>query len=175
MQASMRRAQKADERRMSGGGWDVVTAGAAVRPFYPTLTRLHALGRCQERYFLCSAQSHCIVPYPSNHTSANPPFSLLPEKVNIAIPTIMGGAPVTPPPSSLAQAPPPQPQIITSDITLQAPLSRRGKGPGLVLVLNHYAAREAKEGCLDPPPLKKWAEEGFAVVQVCCYVLVKWA
>ncbi|KAI4676691.1 uncharacterized protein J4E84_009526 [Alternaria hordeiaustralica] len=78
----------------------------------------------------------------------------------------MGGAPVTPPSSSPAQAPPPQPQIITSDITLQAPLSRRGKGPGLVLVLNHYAAREAKEGCLDPPPLKKWAEEGFAVVQL---------
>ena len=84
----------------------------------------------------------------------------------------MGGAPVTPPSSSSAQAPPPQPQIITSDITLQAPLSRRGKGPGLVLVLNHYAAREAKEGCLDPPPLKKWAEEGFAVVQVCSYILI---
>ncbi|KAI4948607.1 hypothetical protein J4E86_007955 [Alternaria arbusti] len=78
----------------------------------------------------------------------------------------MGDAPVTPPSSSPAQAPPPQPQIITSDITLQAPLSRQGKGPGLVLVLNHYAAREAKEGCLDPPPLKKWAEEGFAVVQL---------
>ncbi|KAI4644819.1 uncharacterized protein J4E79_010954 [Alternaria viburni] len=78
----------------------------------------------------------------------------------------MGGAPVTPPSSSSAQARPPQPEIITSDITLQAPLSRRGKGPGLVLVLNHYAAREEKEGCLDPPPLKKWAEEGFAVVQL---------
>jgi hypothetical protein len=80
----------------------------------------------------------------------------------------MGGAPVTPPSSSEAHAPPPQPQIITPNLTLQAPLSRRGKGPGLVLVLDHYAASEAKEGCLDPPPLKKWAEEGFAVVQVCC-------
>ena len=35
-----------------------------------------------------------------------------------------------------------------------------------MLVLDHYAAREAKDGCLDPPPLQKWAEEGFAVVQV---------
>ena len=156
---------------MSGGCWYVVIAGVAVRLFTPhSSIACTRWGRCQERHFLCSPQSHCIRPYPSNHPSTNPPFSFTRKKVNIVIATIMGDAPVTPPSSSPAQAPPPQPQIITSDITLQAPLSRRGKGPGLVLVLNHYAAREAKEGCLDPPPLKKWAEEGFAVVQVCCYV-----
>ena len=59
---------------MSGGSWDVVTAGAAVRPFYPTLTRLHSLGRCQERHSLCSPQSHCILSYPSDYPSTNPPF-----------------------------------------------------------------------------------------------------
>ncbi|CAN9353954.1 unnamed protein product [Alternaria alternata] len=72
----------------------------------------------------------------------------------------MGEAPITPPSSSSQRAPPPLPRTISPSITLQPPLSRRGKGPGLVLVLDHYAAREAKDGCLDPPPLQKWAEEG---------------
>jgi hypothetical protein len=35
------------------------------------------------------------------------------------------------------------------------------------LVLDHYALIERSETHLDPPPLQKWAEEGFAVVQVC--------
>ena len=60
----------------------------------------------------------------------------------------------------------PSPQQISSHITLQAPLSRRGKGPSLILVLDHYALLEASEKHLDPPPLQKWAEEGFAVVQL---------
>jgi carboxymethylenebutenolidase len=79
----------------------------------------------------------------------------------------MGGAPVTPPsqPSSSA----PQPQAETPYLSLQPPLSRRGKGPGLILVLDHYALIERSEKYLDPPPLQKWAEEGFAVVQVCCF------
>ncbi|KAF2035993.1 NTF2-like protein [Setomelanomma holmii] len=60
----------------------------------------------------------------------------------------------------------PEPQEISPHITLQAPLSRRGKGPGLILVLDHYALIEKSEKHLDPPPLQKWAEEGFAVVQL---------
>jgi carboxymethylenebutenolidase len=62
-------------------------------------------------------------------------------------------------------APPsyPEPQIISPHITLQAPLSRRGKGPGLILVLDHYALIEKSEKHLDPPPLQKWAEEGNKV------------
>jgi carboxymethylenebutenolidase len=60
----------------------------------------------------------------------------------------------------------PDPQIISPHITLQAPLSRHGKGPGLVLVLNHVALIDKSEKHLDPPPLQKWAEEGFAVVQL---------
>jgi carboxymethylenebutenolidase len=55
---------------------------------------------------------------------------------------------------------------ISPHLTLQTPLSRRGHGPGLILVLNHYAPIEKSEKSLDPPPLQKWAEEGFAVAQV---------
>ncbi|KAH3948293.1 hypothetical protein HBH53_104540 [Parastagonospora nodorum] len=60
----------------------------------------------------------------------------------------------------------PEPQAISPQITLQAPLSRRGKGPGLVLVLDTSALIDKSEKHLDPPPLQKWAEEGFAVVQL---------
>jgi hypothetical protein len=75
----------------------------------------------------------------------------------------MGEAtPLSAPPSILY----PQPQIISPQITLQAPLSRLGKGPGLILVVNHAAEIEKSEKHLDPPPLQKWAEEGFAVVQL---------
>tara|TARA_R110002003_G_scaffold126_33_gene11735 strand:- start:2018 stop:2461 length:444 start_codon:yes stop_codon:yes gene_type:complete len=70
------------------------------------------------------------------------------------------------PPSSDAPPSYPDPVDISPHITLQAPLSRRGKGPGLILVLDHYALIEKSEEHLDPPPLQKWAEEGFAVVQL---------
>jgi carboxymethylenebutenolidase len=70
------------------------------------------------------------------------------------------------PPSTSAPPSRPEPQQISKSITLQAPLSRRGKGPGLILVLDHYALIEKSEKYLDPPPLQKWAEEGFAVVQL---------
>jgi carboxymethylenebutenolidase len=79
----------------------------------------------------------------------------------------MGEAKVTPPLETGQASTPTRPQRISPHVTLQAPLSRRGRGPGLVLVLDHYAAIEASEKHLDPPPLQKWAEEGFAVVQVC--------
>jgi hypothetical protein len=73
--------------------------------------------------------------------------------------------PPAPQPQPQPQAYPP-PQLISSHITLQAPLSRRGHGPGLILVVDHYALLEASEKHLDPPPVVKWAEEGFAVCQV---------
>lgn len=83
----------------------------------------------------------------------------------------MGGAPVTPPSSSNTPLSlPPQPQTISPNLKLQAPLSRCGKGPGLVLVVDYQSYIEKQEGFLDPPPLQKWAEEGFAVVQVCWYI-----
>jgi carboxymethylenebutenolidase len=59
----------------------------------------------------------------------------------------------TPPSAPLSY---PKPQSISPHITIQAPLSRRGKGPGLILVLDHYALIEKSEKHLDPPPLQKW-------------------
>ena len=58
------------------------------------------------------------------------------------------------------------PQEISPHLTLQPPLCRRGHGPGLILVVDHYALLDKSEKSLDPPPLQKWAEEGFAVVQI---------
>ena len=73
--------------------------------------------------------------------------------------------PTPQPPQPQLQARPPPPVEISPSLTLQAPLSRRGHGPGLVLVVDHYAALAEGES-LDPPPLQKWAEEGFAVAQI---------
>lgn len=78
----------------------------------------------------------------------------------------MGGAPTTPPSAPHHEASYPAPQEISTHLILQAPLSRRGKGPGLILVLDHYAQIAKSEKHLDPPPLQKWAEEGYCVVQV---------
>ncbi|PMD35936.1 hypothetical protein L207DRAFT_637120 [Hyaloscypha variabilis F] len=54
-------------------------------------------------------------------------------------------------------------------ITLLPPLSRRGYGPGLIIILPSETP-EYKGGtvCEDgvPPPLLKWSEEGCAVVQI---------
>lgn len=49
------------------------------------------------------------------------------------------------------------------------PRTRRGKGPGLILVLSNLYGPHSQHdlpGHLDPEPLEKWAEEGFAVAQV---------
>jgi carboxymethylenebutenolidase len=52
-------------------------------------------------------------------------------------------------------------------ITLQLPLSRCGKGPGVILIrpLSHAQCQEDNK-TLDPEPLKKWAEESFIVAQI---------
>jgi carboxymethylenebutenolidase len=52
---------------------------------------------------------------------------------------------------------------------VQLPLSRRGRGPGLLIFLpRDYTptTNEKQSKTLDPEPLQKWAEEGFAVVQL---------
>lgn len=54
-------------------------------------------------------------------------------------------------------------------ITVQPPLSRRGKGPPLVLLVSDDLDLSSHSKTLDPPPLKKWAEEGYAVAQLCCH------
>ncbi|KAM3084584.1 hypothetical protein ACMFMG_001314 [Clarireedia jacksonii] len=62
-----------------------------------------------------------------------------------------------------------QPITIDANVALQEPLTRRGIGPGLLLITSaKYGGR--KDGdvqkSLDPEPLQKWAEEGFVVVGV---------
>ena len=62
--------------------------------------------------------------------------------------------------------------ILGPNIVLQPPLSRRGHGPGLIIFLptlrgdqdTKIESRRRKP--LDPAPVHKWAEEGFAVVGI---------
>ncbi|KAF8665700.1 hypothetical protein AX16_000152 [Volvariella volvacea WC 439] len=76
------------------------------------------------------------------------------------------------PTSENEQAPPlpsaPRAQL-DSHIVLQPPLTRRGTGPGLFLILPplhtlNPSSRAKKP--LDPEPVQKWAEEGFAVIGI---------
>jgi carboxymethylenebutenolidase len=59
---------------------------------------------------------------------------------------------------------------IDNTIALLPPLSRKGHGPGLIIVLPRDAPAYPEGGvlCVDgtPPPLLKWSEEGFAVIEV---------
>lgn len=56
---------------------------------------------------------------------------------------------------------------LSPNVVLQPPLSRRGIGPGVILVLpDHVALSSGTTKPLDPEPVTKWAEEGFAVVGV---------
>lgn len=53
------------------------------------------------------------------------------------------------------------------NLVLQPPLSRRGSGPGLVLVLPASITKTTVSPLpLDPEPVLKWAEEGFAVAAI---------
>jgi carboxymethylenebutenolidase len=62
-----------------------------------------------------------------------------------------------------------KPVQLAPSVVLQPPLSRRGHGPPLLIVTpSEYTGQNANDTnkTLDPEPLKKWAEEGFAVVEV---------
>lgn len=62
-----------------------------------------------------------------------------------------------------------KPTALSDGVTLQTPLSRQGSGPGLLILLpGDYqgASSASSKKTLDPEPHQKWAEEGFAVVQV---------
>lgn len=54
---------------------------------------------------------------------------------------------------------------IAHNVYLQPPLSRRGTGPSLVLFVPNVASL-ATTTPLDPEPITKWAEEGFAVAAI---------
>jgi carboxymethylenebutenolidase len=82
--------------------------------------------------------------------------------------------PISYDPQSLEEQPVPLPNAaliqISSDIVLQPPLSRRGTGPGIIIFLpdsTHLVlADQSAAKPLDPDPITKWAEEGFAVVAI---------
>ncbi|KAI1121834.1 hypothetical protein F5Y10DRAFT_255510 [Nemania abortiva] len=78
-----------------------------------------------------------------------------------------------------AETPVPLPSVpiisLASNATVQPPLTRRGRGPGLIIVISgdpqfspddSGASDNRNPRTLDPLPQKKWAEEGYAVVQL---------
>lgn len=76
-------------------------------------------------------------------------------------------------PNALSEQPVPLPSaplsVLSETEVLQPPLSRRGTGPGIILILPPSDGLNLKTtGArpLDPEPVQKWAEEGFAVVGV---------
>lgn len=58
-----------------------------------------------------------------------------------------------------------------TNVSLQSPLSRRGHGPGIILIdpgydLPEFPSAEPPSTTLDPAPQYKWAEEGYAVMRI---------
>ncbi|RMJ11425.1 hypothetical protein BHE90_009674 [Fusarium euwallaceae] len=71
-------------------------------------------------------------------------------------------ADITKPPAPLPTS---QLQTLSEGVSLLPPLSRRGHGPGLIILHRHTEDPLAfYDGA--PSPLLKWAEEGYAVVQL---------
>lgn len=54
---------------------------------------------------------------------------------------------------------------IAPNVTLQPPLTHHRKGPGLIIFVTKDLPLLETTHSLDPPPLQKWAEEGYAVLQ----------
>ncbi|KXN86302.1 hypothetical protein AN958_10164 [Leucoagaricus sp. SymC.cos] len=81
-------------------------------------------------------------------------------------------APKTYDPNSENEQAPPLPLAptvsLTSNIVIQPPLTRRGSGPGIIFFLPDSSQVKTNSGPrpLDPEPVQKWAEEGFAVAGV---------
>jgi carboxymethylenebutenolidase len=76
--------------------------------------------------------------------------------------TIIMFADITKPPAPLPTS---QLTTLSKGMFLLPPLSRRGHGPGLIILHRHLEDPLAfYDGA--PLPLLKWAEEGYAVVQL---------
>jgi carboxymethylenebutenolidase len=59
--------------------------------------------------------------------------------------------------------------LMHGGLALQPPLARRGSGPGLIAFLppsSTIVPTVKSRKSLDPEPTQKWAEEGFAVIEV---------
>jgi hypothetical protein len=59
-----------------------------------------------------------------------------------------------------------QQSAVGPGIIIQPPLTRRGLGPPLLLLVDQGLDVQSHKKTLDPPPLIKWAEEGFCVAQL---------
>lgn len=59
-----------------------------------------------------------------------------------------------------------KPFDVSPKVVVQPPLTRRGHGPGLVLIVPSELDLKGSLKTLDPPPLQKWAEESFVVAQI---------
>jgi carboxymethylenebutenolidase len=60
---------------------------------------------------------------------------------------------------------PPQPQVFAPGLALLRPLTRKGTGPGLIVLVDDVAAGiHIRNGV--PSPLMKWAEEGYTVIEI---------
>lgn len=66
-----------------------------------------------------------------------------------------------------APQPIPQPERLSPSLTIQAPLTGRGYGPGIVIVSLASLSTDASHGeHIDPAPQQKWAEEGYVVAHL---------
>ena len=60
-----------------------------------------------------------------------------------------------------------QPPVnVSPTCTIQLPMTHRGHGPALILLVPKDTNLSTSDKTLDPPPLQKWAEEGYVVTQV---------
>lgn len=60
-----------------------------------------------------------------------------------------------------------QPVKLTPNLTIQAPLSRLGNGPGLLIIRSTANPDQLNtKETLDPEPLQKWAEESYVIAQL---------
>lgn len=72
----------------------------------------------------------------------------------------------------VSKPPPPLPvphcKEICAGVSLLQPLSRRGTGPGIILVVPDYSSSISNLSIIDgvPSPLIKWGEEGYTVVAI---------
>ncbi|PYI00616.1 dienelactone hydrolase [Aspergillus sclerotiicarbonarius CBS 121057] len=60
-----------------------------------------------------------------------------------------------------------KPVKLTPNLTIHAPLSRQGHGPGILIIRSAVDPDQINPAAtLDPEPLQKWAEEGYVTVEI---------
>ncbi|KGO48626.1 hypothetical protein PEX1_103640 [Penicillium expansum] len=60
-----------------------------------------------------------------------------------------------------------QPVKLAPNLTIHAPLSRQGHGPGMLIIRSLVNLNEVNTvPTLDPEPIQKWAEEGYVTLEI---------